>query len=169
MTWACGDAQSGYVIARLGSLSTLLPLGGSLPSSTTSYTDTFAIAGLLTCYMVLPFAGSPPAAIANSDLLCLVPNVRSPTSAPTNFTIRFNESSTAHLSWGPPPGGHDGYALLVLGAEQAPPILLGAASTATTHETGGQPRCYMLIAGTGGVPSGHTDVLCGLPGLARFS
>jgi glucose/arabinose dehydrogenase len=168
MAWTCGVGQSGYVIARFGSFSTLLPFGGALPGSATSFVDTLPSAGL-SCYMLLPFSGSPPAAIANSDPLCMIPNVRSPTGAPTDFTIRFNESSTAHLSWGPPAGGHDGYALLVLGPEQTPPILLGGAVTATTHETGGQPRCYLLVAGTGGAPSGNTDVLCGIPGQAHFS
>jgi hypothetical protein len=99
----------------------------------------------------------------------MIPNARSPTGAPADFTLRLNESSTAHLSWGPPAGGHDGYTLLVLGPDQAPPILLGAAVTATTHDTGGQPRCYVLMAESGGVASGNTDVLCGVPGQADFS
>jgi glucose/arabinose dehydrogenase len=168
LAWACGASQSGYVIARLGNFSTLLPLGGALPSSATSYIDTLPSVGP-TCYMVLPFRGSPPAAIANSDLLCMIPNARSPTGAPADFTLRLNESSTAHLSWGPPTGGHDSYTLLVLGPDQAPPILLGAAVTATTHDTGGQPRCYVLMAESGGVARGNTDVLCGVPGQADFS
>ncbi len=167
MSWSCGTSQSGYVVARLGSFPTMLPPSGPLPRTATTYTDSSPLLGL-SCYVLFALGGSPPAATANSDGLCLLPNVRSPTRAPTDFTIRLNEGPIALLSWGPPTGGHDGYTLAVLGSTQAP-VNLPADARSTSHNTGGTSHCYVLFATSAGAAVGNTDVLCGIPGVARFS
>ncbi len=167
MTWRCGLSQSGYLLARLGTFPATLPPSGPLPANATTYTDSLSTLGI-SCYVLVALGGSPPAAIANSDGLCLLPNVRSASRAPTDFTIRLNEGPIAQLSWGPPIGGHDGYALVVLGSAQ-PPASLPAAATSASDNTGGASRCYVLFATSAGAPVGNTDALCGIPGIARFS
>jgi hypothetical protein len=166
MSWSCGTGQSGYVLARLGTFAALLPPNSALASTATSYTDGFPLG--LSCYVLFALAGSPATAIATSDGLCLLPNVRSATRAPAGFTIQLNEGSTAQLSWGPPTGEYDGYTLVVLGSSEAP-IGLGPSVTSTTHATGGTARCYVLLVTSAGALVGNSDVLCGIPGIARFA
>jgi glucose/arabinose dehydrogenase len=165
MSWSCGTGQSGYVLARLGTFAALLPPNGVLASTATSYTDGFPLG--LSCYVLFALAGSPATGIANSDGLCLLPNVRSATRAPAGFTIQLDEGSTAQLSWGPPTGEYDGYTLVVLGSSEAP-IGLGPSVTSTTHATGGTARCYVLLVTSASALVGNSDVLCGIPGIARF-
>ena len=56
MVWTTGSAQNGYAIARFaGGTTTILPGPTTvLPASATDYTDTTAVAGQLTCYLLLP-------------------------------------------------------------------------------------------------------------------
>jgi hypothetical protein len=43
-----------------------------------------------------------------------------------------------------------------------------ATPTATTHDTSGIPRCYVLANALGGHLVGNSNVACGIPGAAVF-
>jgi hypothetical protein len=165
MSWSCGADQLAYVIARFGTSNAVLPLGGALPPTATSFRDLTHAA--LDCYTVVPLGGSPVVPVANSDVLCSLPNVASVFRSPQNFAIRLNESNSATLTWSPPFGGHDSYILVVLGAGDSG-IPLGGGLTATSQDTGGIPRCYLLLTILGGNVVGNSNAACALPGLASF-
>lgn len=174
-SWTGGMAQTGYRLLRLSrSGSAVLPPDGApLPASATSYSDTSTLTDPAYCYTVLPLGPAGP--VGNSDLLCGFPGTRSLSWVPSGFTIRLNESSRASLTWAPPecPAvcaalAVDGYVLVVLGGRGVAIGPLPGSATAATHDTGGLPTCYVVVALSGSTPIGNTDALCGLPGLSRL-
>ena len=154
----------GYVVFRTVQNTLLLPPGGILGPEATGYTDFEPMAGLV-CYLVLPLADNPLRPLGLSDLLCTVPQTRSPTDAPQNFMLKLNESHVAELTWSAAPGGAVGSYLLF--TTDGPPTLLAGGITRTTRAAPSF-TCYLLVALRGGT-IGNTDVLCGLPGIATLA
>lgn len=163
MTWARGVGQTGYSIVRFSATeATILPPTGPLAATATSYTDNSRLVGF-SCYVLLPLDGGSP--IGASDLLCVIPNTRSATGAPQEFTLRLQQSNVASFTWtSPPGGGQDGYVLVLLGASA---IRLSGTATAAVHSMSG-PTCYVLVATSGSRPTGNTDGVCGVPGFSTL-
>ena len=82
----------------------------SFIAAATSFTDPGPLTESLYCYILMPVVGSPPAALATSDVLCVVRAIAAGTSFPTNFTLRL-QSGTAALSW-QLAGGQDSFMLM---------------------------------------------------------
>jgi hypothetical protein len=162
LTWQGGSAQGGYLLARLSgqSLGTGVFLGPLL-AGTTSYLDTTAPTGPV-CYALFPVVTNPQAI---SDLLCVMVGSHSVSGAPSSFTLRMNQSTTASFTWGPPlAGGQDGYLLVPLGGSAQ--VFGATASSANIAAIG--LSCYVLGALSGGQLIGYTDVLCGMPGFSNL-
>ncbi len=169
LTWQGGTGQTGFNILRMGTIPALLPTGGSLPPSATQYLDsnTQGFVGQPFCYVLLP-TGTESSFM--SDVLCTLANTRSLAGAPQSFTIRLNQSFTASFTWSPPPAGDQTSYLLVklgeLGGASAPTTLPATATTATHVMQG--PTCYILLALAGNAIRGHSDVVCGVPGIGNI-
>ena len=164
--WLPGTAQTGYRVARVSSSGTvLLPPGGPLAASATTYTDSTATGEPWYCYGVVPVRDAD--GLASSDVLCLVTGVRS-TPALAGFTIRLNQTSVATLQWPAPLLSHTGYVLIAIGpTTRYLPFARGV--TMADDDTGGAPICYVLVALEGDVPVANTDGLCAAPGLSSLS
>ena len=164
LTWQ-GSAVQGYVMVRVsGSEVAVLPMSGALASSATSFADAFSLRGL-TCYILLPVGGTPPAPTGNSDLLCLIANIHSSSGAPQTFSLSLNQSTTGTFRWAPPSGGgQGGYLLAGLDGTVTtlPPSNTGASAPVTS------PACFVLVVTGGGRATGNSDVICGVPGFARL-
>jgi hypothetical protein len=169
LVWTTGTAQTAYVVARFaGSAGTILPGPGSyLPAAATQFTDTTAVAGQLTCYMLLPLDAE--GLLAASDLLCTVPNSRSAAGAPANAMVQLNQSTMATVAWSPP-GSQTGYWLWTIPLDGSPQgvVQLPAVARRAMHETRGVPTCYVVLALTGAVVTGNSDVICAIPGRSTL-
>jgi len=165
LSWLSGKTQTGYSVLRLaGGVLTTLPTSGILPMDATNYSDASAPPGL-DCYVVLAVGIIPQ---RQSDALCSVVGFHSVNGSPTNFAMSLNQSSTASFTWGPPSGAggaHDAYMLMNMrtGVRQT---LGGAATSATAAAVG--LTCFALGAMQNDALSGHTDILCGLPGFTNL-
>jgi hypothetical protein len=159
LSWQGGQGQ-GYAVARLANGAVTVP-APSLPANTTSFLDTTAPPGL-DCYAVFTLGLNPQ---GQSDLECALMGFHSATGSPDGFILRLNQSSTASLSWAPPPGGgQDSYLLVTIGgaADSLP-----ASATSATRPMNGL-TCFALGAMRNGVLTGYTDILCGLPGFSNL-
>jgi hypothetical protein len=170
-TWSPGTAQGGYLLARASASGTLvLPLGGTpLRPDATTFSEVSFFSDPVYCYVLLPVDAGAGTAIANSDVLCMLSAPRSG-SAPGGFTLRLNQSSQANLSWQVPLAflaAAPDYLVVVLGADPTV-IPVPAGTLQATHDTGGAPTCYAVVAVVAGEPVGTSEVLCGVPGLARL-
>jgi hypothetical protein len=170
MVWTTGSAQAAFAVARFaGGTTTVLPGPGNfLPASATEYTDTTAVAGQFTCYLLLPLSQS--GVLGRSDVLCIIPDSRSSTGAPSNARVQLNQSSMAALTWSPP-GGQTAYVLWIIplnGTPQAS-VSLPAVATRVMHETAGTPTCYVLLVMTGASVTGNSDALCAIPGQSALA
>jgi hypothetical protein len=97
-----------------------------------------------------------------------MPGLRSGTPADA-FTLRLNQSTTATLSWTPPPGAPGAeYLLAALNGNGLRVVPLAAGTTTATDNTAGQPVCYALFAFAGGQTIGTTDIICGIPGVSTL-
>jgi hypothetical protein len=174
LNWTGGGAQTGYWVARLGlttGSSAVVPAGAALPAVATSYTDAATSAEPMYCHAVIPVAqlDSTTSALGISDLLCSLTGLRSATGAPSNFTIRLNQSSTASLTWARPSvAGLSAYQLLAVPFDGSPvrQRTLAASATSVTDDTGGIATCYVLLAMAGSALAGNSDAVCGVPGTA---
>jgi hypothetical protein len=160
VSWEPGVKQSSFALARISSQgTTLLPGGGTLPPTTTSYTDA-SLPGGAVCYVLFTLGAPDQAPPSSSNIVCLLAQTRSPQGAPQDFAIRLAQPRQALLTWRPPAGGgHDGYILAPFGR---PPIALGPDSTSAFDTIGGA-TCYVLFAQRGGQLIGNTDILCVIP------
>jgi hypothetical protein len=170
--WQAGAAQDGYLMGRMSSDGTeLLPAGGQpLAASTTSYVDPVVAVNGVSCYLLLPVAGSPPTVIANSDLLCTLGGTRAGL-ATTAIAVRLDQTNLARVSWTVPAAlasQAPAFTLVVLGGNTPELIPVPAGALQITHDTGGALRCYGVIVMAGGAPIGLSDVVCAIPGLARL-
>jgi hypothetical protein len=170
LEWRSGDIQAGYFVGRrAGGATTILPSGGvPLPAAATSFTDPAPAGGQNNCYVVAPVDGGG-AAMARSDMLCLIPGTASPSGVPPNFRLELRQSPTARLTWSHP-GGQSWYIVAIYpqgGGAPSSETLPGTRNTAQ-YNTGGVPTCYVLYAGTGTTEIGHTDALCAVPGVSTL-
>ena len=170
LVWTTGSAQTAYVVARFaGGITTILPGPGSfLPATATDYTDTTAVAGQFTCYMLLPLG--PVGVIGRSDLLCTVPDSGSSTGGPANAGVQLDQSSMATLTWSPP-GGQTGFVLWTIPLDGTPQgtVPLPAGANRAMHETAGRPTCYVVLVITGASVTGYSDALCVIPGQSNLA
>ena len=164
LSWQPGQGQSGYVIARLGSLPAVLPLAGPLPADATGAQDlTGSLLGGTVCYVLVPTGVTPPVV---SDLLCAAPNTHSAVGGPQVVSIRLNQSNTATLGWTAPAfGAPTGYLVYTLGDTLATPMLLSANATGASIPISGA-TCFLVLALTGTTATGTSDVVCAVPGAA---
>jgi len=166
LSWAAGTGQTGYSVYRLSTTLTTLPAGGPLPATATSFSDTSALTDPVYCYAVAPLSATGP--LARSDLLCLLNNSASGSGSPTGFSIQLNQSTAASLSWNAGGGSDLILVALPLNGQPIRAIALGQSQTTATDNTGGAPTCYSVFALSAGTVSGHTPILCGLPGFSTF-
>jgi V8-like Glu-specific endopeptidase len=165
ISWQDGTAETGYLLARLtGPSMVVLPPGGPLPATATSYFDASPPPGL-SCYFGAALGSGSGGALGVTDLLCTVPNVRSVFWAPQNLRLQLNQSSLATLSWTAPAGVlYDGYVLAPLGG--TPQALPANATTHSVSLTG--PTCFVLFVTRFGAVAGNSDVVCGVPGVSTL-
>jgi len=165
LSWIGGAAQTGFSILRLSltsGVTTLPSAGGLLPASATSYGDTSNLPDPAYCYAVLPMGPSGP--LGRSDALCLLTNSSSGTVIPTQFGIQLNQSTMATLRWIPASGATQPTLVAVpLNGAPIRTTPLSVSQTTVTDETGGVPTCYAVFTA-----SGHTPILCGLPGFSTL-
>lgn len=167
LTWAAGVQQTGYYVVRLSPAgSTLLPGGGPLPASATSYTDTSGLTKAYYCYLDVPLNGG--SALGNSDVLCYLPGLHIG-AAPSNFSIELDQGTTAHLIWAAP-GGQSAYTLIGIPLDGSAEQLINLPGSATSYDasTAAKFTCYVLVAQTGTAVTGNTDAVCGDPGLSSI-
>ena len=126
------------------------------------------LAGGFYCYVLFPIDAS--GALGNSDVECILPGTAAGTLQPQNFALQLNQSPIATLSWGLPPGGVDGQALIAIPWDGSEPVTvpLDPAATSATYNTRGAPACFVLVQSEG-ADGGNTDVLCGLPGSSTLA
>jgi hypothetical protein len=166
LTWQDGTAEAGYLLARItGPSLVVLPPGGPLPATATSFVDTAPPPGL-SCYFGAALNPSGSGALGVTDLLCDVPNVRSLFWAPQSLRLQLNQSSVASLVWTGPQGViYDGYVLVPLGGT---PITLPASATSQSLSLSG-PTCFVLFVTRFGAVVGNSDVVCGVPGVSTLA
>ncbi len=161
LTWQGGVGQTGYLVARLADgTMTLTPPTGLTPSAT-SFLDLSATTGAV-CYLLLPLGRNPQAL---SDLVCAVLGIHSGIDAPQGLSLQFNQSSQARITWQPPPSGPPDRYLLIAAGEPARPV--PPSTTSLTVPVNGL-SCYMVGAVRGGMLTGYTDFVCGLPGISNL-
>lgn len=170
-SWQGGSAQDGYLLARAGDsgVALLPPSGQPLAAGATSYVDAAVPASGLVCYLLLPVAGSPPAPIASSDLLCTLGARMG--IAPAAVSVRLDQSTLARIGWTPSAGLQAlgaTYALVVVGGDALELVPVPGGAVEVPHETGGAARCYAVVSAVDGVPVGLSDLVCAVPGLARL-
>jgi len=108
--------------------------------------------------------------IGHSDLLCLLPNLRTGI-VPQGFSARLNESSNATLSWLPPTipvPELAGYVLVALGGTEPRTKTFAPGVFTTVDDTQGSPRCYILVAISATQAIGNSDAICVVPGLSQL-
>ena len=169
-SWSSGTAQTGYLLARLSqSGAVVLPASGTpLPRTSTSYTDPGPLSESSYCYVLLAMRGTD--SIGHSDLLCLLPNLRTGI-VPQGFSARLNESSNATLSWLPPTipvPELAGYVLVALGGTEPRTKTFAPGVFTTVDDTQGSPRCYILVAISATQAIGNSDAICVVPGLSQL-
>jgi hypothetical protein len=164
LSWQPGTRQTGYVIVRFGPQTTVLPAGGPLPANATTFEDPFAkLLGGTVCYVLVP-TGVAPAVV--SDILCYVPNARSPIGAPESIAVRLDQSSTATVTWTAPTfGTPTNYLVFALGATPTVPTFLPATTTSASIPISGT-TCFVVLALTGPTATGISDMVCAVPGVA---
>jgi hypothetical protein len=160
LNWEPGTKQSSFALARIsGQGTTLLPAGGTLPPTTTSYTDA-GVPGGPVCYVLFTLAGAAQDPPTSSNIVCLLAQTRTASGAPQDFGVRLAQPRQTLLTWqSPPGGGHDGYILAPFGR---PPIALGPDATSAVDSIGAA-TCYVLFAQRAGQLVGNTDILCAIP------
>lgn len=158
LSWIGGTTQRGYNLLRFGSTGmSVIPQNGMLPEISTAHTTVESSTDKVLGYALLP-KGSDGQPLGNSDLLFAIRGIAT-ANAPGNFTLRLNESARATFTFR---ALTQGGLLIPLGGEA---ISLAPGTTNATHDTRWANTCYILLE----IPSlERTDVLCGIPGLARF-
>lgn len=168
LLWSPGNAQANYVIHRIAGESKWLPPDGPLPPNATGYIDTQVNESDIYCYIVIPLDGGGTV-LGNSDIGCAIPGTKAGTLVPDAFKLRSSETSIAALEWTAPSGSVNGYALITipLDGSTVGVLPIQAVASRTIHNTGGIPTCYLLVA-VSDTETGNSDILCSIPGVARF-
>lgn len=170
LSWTAGSLEAAYFVGRIaGGVTTVFPTSGvPLPAGTSGFVDPSPVPGQANCYAVAP-VDAAGTAYGLSDLVCLIPNTASPAGAPTNFSLRLSQTTTAMFTWAGP-GGQTAYALYAYPLNGAPSrrtIFHGSATTGA-DATGGISTCYALLAADGAIALGNSDALCAVPGFATL-
>lgn len=142
MWWTDGTIEAGYRVLRLtGNGLTMDTLG----PDTATYTGSKTTNDGLHCDLLVPIDqnGNP---LGTSDLLCALPDTKSATGAPEQFTVSLNESQIATLQFDPT---GPGYKLFVLDATGLRQIDLPAGSTITTVDTNKKPAMFAIMKPSG--------------------
>jgi uncharacterized repeat protein (TIGR01451 family) len=173
-SWASAPDQSGYqigayVIDRVTHATRTFALPSLPADATSSAISLEADPNSIHCFVLVAFDGSYRL-LTRSDMLCTIPGYVIGTGAPSDFTIRLNESTSATFSW-TAPGGQTGYVLHAYPMNGNPPyqIDLPTDAGAVTDPTGGIVTCYVLVAKSGDDVIGVTNALCAVPGFSSFS
>lgn len=166
LSWHTGGRQSGYTLVRYNTVSGIADLV-SLPSAATSHSDTASFPNLITCY-ILAATGSS-GLLGLSDLECALAGMAAGTVIPSGFTLALKQTTNASLSWSPPAGGADGYALVRIPLDGSAVVItpLAGAATSAMEPAGPAGACFQLAAyRDSGL--GYTDILCGVPGISTL-
>ena len=165
LQWGDGDVEAGYLVARFANgTTTILPSQNNpLPASATAFTDAGALSGQVNCYVVAPVdaAGNT---LGVSDMVCLVPNTASASGAPPTFTLQI-QGEGARMNWSPVVGA-TGYALFIY-PQGSPSRMLKLRPNRTNwwEQLNGVAACFVLAPANGTTLTGHSDMLCAVPGV----
>lgn len=172
MSWRPGTSPGGYRLLRTSEPGgiVLLPADGvSVSASATIVVDLSPPPVGASCYALVVMGLTEPLGL--SDLLCRVPGVASGASPPTGLRVSLDESTRATLTW-EASGQPDGYRLMILpaGASASSSLVeIPGRASSTSHDTGGAPTCYVLVALAQGASLGNTNALCAVPGVTTLA
>ena len=164
LSWQPGTVQSGYVVVRVApSGVTLLPSGGSLPSSATMYADTPPVNDVVACYALVPLGDG--GILGGTGLVCLLPQSGLGTNPAPDFAITLEDGQRVTLSWTFGPLDRT-YVLVIAPLDGSPAQVLpvGPGQPWPAIDTGGQPTCFAVAAVADSTLLGVSPTLCALTG-----
>lgn len=158
LTWDGGTGHTGYILLKLDAF-TATSSTINLPGTATSYHDAETVANALYCYVLAAVNGN--VLVRLSDLLCSVVLGRG------DFTLGLNGTTTATMTWTPPPGGVDAYVFLHVPLDGSGVVLtpLGPTATSMTATVNPSGSCFQVVA-IRDDRRALTDLRCGVPGVA---
>lgn len=168
LTWTPGTIQTLYNVLRLNLTDSTQTIFGPLPRTATMYADFTTVPGALYCYVVLPYEGTTLLGV--SDIECVQTGIASGTLGLRPPTLALNQSNTATITWRRPEPGADFYLVMTipLAGGEVGYLPVSPPNVQTTHDTGGAPYCYVVVAVLGSSVD-ISDLVCGIPGVASLA